>query len=142
MFRDIIKILFSKEALFMTNTIGNKIKMLRKRRNMTQEELGDRIGVTKATINKYETGVVVNLRRPTIEKLARALDTSPAYLMGWVDENNGNNISVNGSNNGDIHINSGSELSKEEKELLRIYASLDVKKRMDLLSYAFKLEEK
>lgn len=142
MFRDIIKILFSKEALFMANTIGNKIKMLRKRRNMTQEELGDRIGVTKATINKYETGVVVNLRRPTIEKLARALDTSPAYLMGRVDENNGNNISVNGSNNGGIHINSGSELSKEEKELLRIYASLDVKKRMDLLSYAFKLEEK
>lgn len=126
----------------MANTIGNKIKMLRKRRNMTQEELGERIGVTKATINKYETGVVVNLRRPTIEKLARALDTTPAYLMGWVDENNGNNISVNGSNNGGIHINSGRELSKEEKELLRIYASLDVKKRMDLLSYAFKLEEK
>lgn len=126
----------------MASTLGNKIKMLRKRRNMTQEELGDKIGVTKATINKYETGVVVNLRRPTIEKLAHALDTSPAYLMGWVDENNGNNISVNGSNNGGIHISNGRDLSKEEKELLRIYASLDVRKRMDLLNYAFELEEK
>ena len=125
----------------MANSIGDKIKMLRKRCNMTQEELGDKIGVTKATINKYETGVVINLRRPTIEKLARALDTTPAYLMGWV-ENSGTSVSVGGSNSGEIHINSARELSKEETELLRIYASLDVKKRMELLSYAFELEEK
>ena len=64
-------------------TIGDRIRTRRKYLDMTQEELGKRIGVTKATINKYETGIVVNLRRPVIESLAHALDTSPAYLMGW-----------------------------------------------------------
>lgn len=132
----------------MDNMIGNKIKSLRKQRGMTQEELGNKIGVTKATINKYETGVVVNLRRPVIEQLARALDTTPAYLMGWTDNSSNNNVNVNGSNNGvigqnsgEIHITNDRELSKEEQELLRIYATVNVKERMDLLGYAFSLEE-
>ena len=45
------------------------------------------VGVQKAAINKYETGIVINLKRSTIEKLANALDTSPAYLMGFVEKN-------------------------------------------------------
>lgn len=65
-------------------SIGAEIRRLRKRKGMTQEELGRKIGVTGATINKYETGIVVNLRRPTIESLAKHLDTSPAQLMGWI----------------------------------------------------------
>ena len=62
-------------------TIGKKIKRLRKERGMTQEELGREIGVQKAAINKYETGIVVNLKHDTIEKLARVLDVHPAWLV-------------------------------------------------------------
>lgn len=40
----------------MTDDIGVRIKARRKDVGMTQEELGKKIGVTKATINKYETG--------------------------------------------------------------------------------------
>ena len=50
----------------MTDDIGVRIKARRKDVGMTQEELGKKIGVTKATINKYETGVVINMKRPTI----------------------------------------------------------------------------
>ena len=67
-------------------TIGDKIKRLRKERGMTQEELGNLIGVQKAAINKYETGIVVNLKRDVIAKLARALEVNPVWLM---DENDG-----------------------------------------------------
>ena len=68
-------------------TIGEKIKRLRLERGMTQEELGKAIGVQKAAVNKYETGIVVNLKREIIQKLARTLDVNPVWLMdeedGW-----------------------------------------------------------
>jgi transcriptional regulator with XRE-family HTH domain len=69
-----------------TMTVGDRIKYLRIEKGMTQEELGEKVGVKNAAINKYETGIVVNLKRDMIVKLASALDTTPAYLMGWEDE--------------------------------------------------------
>lgn len=66
-------------------TTGDKIKMLRIQRGMTQEELGAKVGVKKSAIYKYENGIVVNLKRSTIEKLAKALDVSPSWLIGIED---------------------------------------------------------
>lgn len=62
-------------------TTGDKIKKLRKRLGMTQEELGNLIGVQKAAINKYESGVVTNLKQSTIAALAKALHVSPIELL-------------------------------------------------------------
>lgn len=67
-------------------TTGDRIRQLRLEHQMTQEELGARVGVQKAAIYKYENGLVVNLKRSTIEKLAAALDTTPTYLMGMEDD--------------------------------------------------------
>ena len=67
-------------------TTGQRIKQLRTAKNMSQEELGEKIGVKKAAINKYETGIVVNLKRSTIAKLAQVLETTPTYLMGFDDD--------------------------------------------------------
>lgn len=67
-------------------TIGDRIKALRISLDLSQEELGEKIGVKKQAIYKYETGIVVNLKRSTIANLADALHTSPAYLMGWVND--------------------------------------------------------
>ena len=67
-------------------TIGEKIKRLRKERGMTQEELGAAVGVQKAAINKYETGIVINLKREMIAKLASALDVSPFWLLNDDEE--------------------------------------------------------
>ena len=66
-----------------TMSTGERIRALRIQKGMSQEELGRRVGLKKAAINKYETGVVVNLKRSVIAKLADVLETSPAYLMGW-----------------------------------------------------------
>ena len=62
-------------------TTGEKIRQLRKEMGMTQEELGNMIGVKKAAINKYETGIVVNLKQSTIAALAKALNVSPIDLL-------------------------------------------------------------
>lgn len=63
--------------------MGEKIKFLRLDRNMTLEELGNKVGVGKSTVRKWETGMIANMKRDKILKVAEALDTSPAYLMGW-----------------------------------------------------------
>lgn len=62
-------------------TTGEKIKQLRRERGLTQEELGNLIGVQKAAINKYETGIVVNLKQSTILSIAEALHVSPIELL-------------------------------------------------------------
>ncbi len=66
-------------------TTGERIKTLRKEHNLTQEELGKMLGVQKAAIQKYEKGTVKNIKRDSLIKLARILDTTPEYILGWDD---------------------------------------------------------
>jgi len=65
--------------------IGDKIRQLREAKGMTLEELGNKVGVGKSTVRKWETGMIENMRRDKIKKVADALDTTPEYLMGWSD---------------------------------------------------------
>lgn len=66
-------------------TFQEKIKMLRKHKGMTLEEVGDLVGVGKSTVRKWENGDIMNMRRDKIASLAHALGVTPAYLMGWTD---------------------------------------------------------
>lgn len=70
----------------MTSHIGTKIKELRLLSEMSQEELGRRVGVQRAAIQKYEKGSVTNIPIPTIEKIANVFDVSPTYIVGWNDD--------------------------------------------------------
>lgn len=65
--------------------MGEKIKLHRELLHMTLEELGNKVGVGKSTVRKWENGMIANMRRDKIAKIASALNVSPAYLMGWVD---------------------------------------------------------
>ena len=62
---------------------GERIKELRLLFNMSQDELGRRVGVQRAAINKYEKGTVENIPIKTIEKMAQVFDVSPSYIVGW-----------------------------------------------------------
>lgn len=63
--------------------MGQKIYDLRNQKGMTLEELGTKVGVGKSTVRKWENGIIANMKRDKIAKVAEALETSPAYLMGW-----------------------------------------------------------
>ena len=65
------------------NTIGDRIKNLRTLSGLSQEELGNRVGVQRAAINKYEKGTVTNIPIQTIEKMASVFDVSPSSIVGW-----------------------------------------------------------
>lgn len=63
--------------------INDRIKLLRTKANMTQEELGDLLGVQKAAIQKYESGSIINFKLETIEKISEIFSVSPNYLIGY-----------------------------------------------------------
>jgi lexA repressor len=63
--------------------MGEKIYYLRTKNSMTLEELGNKVGVGKSTVRKWENGMIANMKRDKILKVAEALNTTPAYLMGW-----------------------------------------------------------
>ena len=66
--------------------MAQRIKQLRQDRGLTLEQVAEVVGVGKSTVRKWETGMIANMRRDKIADLAKALGTTPAYLMGWKEE--------------------------------------------------------
>lgn len=69
--------------------LGDKIKMLRIQQGLTLEEVGERVGVGKSTVRKWENGQIANMRRDKIALVAKALNVAPSFLMGWTDDASG-----------------------------------------------------
>ena len=61
--------------------IGQKIRDARLAKGLTQEELGNLVGLQKSAIAKYENGRVVNIKRSTPQKLAKALGLRGSDLI-------------------------------------------------------------
>ncbi|RGE09917.1 helix-turn-helix transcriptional regulator [Desulfotomaculum sp. OF05-3] len=67
--------------------IGKRIRIRREELGITQEELASKLGYkSKTTIAKIENGTNDIVQSKVIE-FAQALDTTPAYLMGWTQYN-------------------------------------------------------
>lgn len=106
-----------------------RIKELRLARGMTLEEVGNLVGVGKSTVRKWEQGIIANMKRDKIAKLARALGVTPSYLMGWDDEDHEEATAA------------GATLGKaardpQQVELLRVYQSLSDDNKAKLLQFA------
>lgn len=67
----------------MSLTIGDRIKNLRLEQEMTLQQVGDYIGVSRATVQRYESGEISSVPSDKIEKLADLFLVSPAVIMGW-----------------------------------------------------------
>ena len=61
--------------------IGAKIRAARIAKNMTQEELGEILGVQRSAVAKYENGRVVNIKRSMLKKISDVLDIPPFELI-------------------------------------------------------------
>lgn len=60
---------------------GQKIKKARLKKGLTQQELGELVGVQKSAIAKYENGRVINIKRGTLQKIAKVLNIRPSELV-------------------------------------------------------------
>lgn len=66
--------------------MADRIKERRIALGLTQEELGNKLGLQKSAIAKYENGRVENMKRSVIAKMAKVLECSPSYLMCWDED--------------------------------------------------------
>lgn len=67
--------------------IGERIKARRKEIRLSVSKLADMLGKDRGTIYRYEKGEIENLPLDVLEPLAAALQTTPAWLMGWEEKN-------------------------------------------------------
>lgn len=67
-------------------SMADNIKRLRTQHGMTQEELGKHLGVQKSAIRKYESGLVENIPRSSIQKMAVLFGVRPSVLMGFEED--------------------------------------------------------
>jgi transcriptional regulator with XRE-family HTH domain len=81
--------------------IGERIKNLRNKRNLTQEQLGKYLNVGKSTISQYEN----NINTPditTLIKIANYFNTSVEYLLGRIDDPRPLNEIINNSTSSEL----------------------------------------
>ena len=110
---------------------GTRIRELRIISNMSQEELGRRVGVQRASIQKYEKGTVENIPLRTIEKIANVFSVSPTYIVGW------DNLVVNPLS-AEVRVIQGIKrfYGTDAVNLLEVYSMLSSVGRKKLLAYA------
>lgn len=63
--------------------MGNNIKKFRKEQQMTLKELANKVGLTEATIQKYEAGNIKRVDIVMLAKIADALNVPPEEIPGW-----------------------------------------------------------
>lgn len=137
------------------SSFGERLKRLRKERDVTQAALAEYLGLVSSAVGKYET---IENSYPSVEaliKISEFFNVSIDYLLlgtSFYTESKGDN-NVNGlltnssviqaSRGGVVYSGDSNKfLSPEIVELLRIYNSLDGRSRLNLLNYAVELEER
>ena len=65
------------------DTIGKRMRLARINKQKTLEDIAKAVGVSRQTIQRYESGVIGNIPYDKIEGIAKALNVTPGYLMGW-----------------------------------------------------------
>ena len=116
----------------MEKGMAQRIKTLRQEKGLTLEQVADVVGVGKSTVRKWETGMIANMRRDKIADLAKALGTTPAYLMGWEEDDEKNDISP-----------SEPQLTEGEQLMLELFRRIPEDRQaaaLELLKAALKLQ--
>ncbi len=101
--------------------IGRRIKQRRIELGLTQEELGQRLGVKQSAISRLESDKD-NFSIERIIRAANALDTTPGYLTGWTDVSSGSTLHDGSDYRRTQLINYFSELDEVGKDKLLTYA--------------------
>lgn len=65
---------------------GERMKSVRKARGLSAEAVAKKLGVSPATVYRYEKGDIEKVPGDLLEPLSSILGTTPAYLMGWTDD--------------------------------------------------------
>lgn len=83
-----VKHAFAEAALSYSTmeTMGERIRQLRRAKQWTQQDLADRVGVSRAAVAQWESGETKNIKNVTFRRLVRELGTTEDYLVFGPDE--------------------------------------------------------
>lgn len=101
--------------------IKDILKSRRLELNLTLKDISEKVGVTIPTISRWESGDIANMRRDKIVSYAKALNISPAVIMGWEEP-----ASCNSSPAPAL------SLTQQEEKLIKNYRQLDADGREDV----------
>ena len=101
-----------------------RIKERRLELEMSYQDLSDATGISKSTLQRYETGYIKKVPINQIEILAKALRTTPSYLMGWEEPASCSSPPA-----------PALSLTQQEETLIKKYRQLDADGREDVDDY-------
>lgn len=101
--------------------IGKRIRLCREEAGITQEELGQTLGLNKSTIQRYETGKIVKIKLPILQAMANTLNVNPNYLALKTDNPQQNPSDDNISMMNNIDIKKRITLSSHELNVIEAY---------------------
>jgi len=116
----------SKEKERKHSTIGELLKIQRKKLDMNQRQLAHASGITPATISRLESGQVKELKSEALKRLAEALNVTVDYLVGRTVNLDPNEIV---------------RLDPNVEYILRVYERLSFKRREELRNFVSFLEK-
>lgn len=100
-------------------TIGERIRYRRKQLGLSADDLAAKLNKNRATIYRYESDEIEKLPASVLESLALALDVTPAYLMGWEDN--------------DTDLVNNKQLTPTQKEFIELLDAMPEDKQQMLL---------
>lgn len=72
-----------KDTSEQMKSIMKRIKERREFLKLSFQQLADLTGMSKSTLQRYETGNIRNIPLDKLEILAKALQTTPEWILGW-----------------------------------------------------------
>ena len=110
---------------------------LKKRRlelGMTLKNVADIVGVTESTVRKWEVGIIANMKKNKLEKLANALQTTIPYILGLEDNEDKKTSKIV---NKYIELENLVKSEKEKEDILE-----EILKNMEFIKFRIKSENK
>lgn len=115
----------------MSTDMGRKIRELREKRGLTQREVANAVGVTEATVSRWESGHINNMRRDKIQSLAKILQVSPLVIMGMKEQDPpaAPPSAQEAAEPYKAPLTKRDELTEHEREHIELYRELDERGR-------------
>lgn len=110
----------------MKMTIGQRIKNRRIELNLSVDEVAEKLNKNRATIYRYEKDDIKELPITVLEPLAKVLETTPADLMGWDNNNQEIQPVLLGSELNNIFAKLAEEYNKPKEYLISLFFSCDL----------------
>ena len=101
-------------------TTGERIRVRRKELGITADVLADNVGVSRSTIFRWENGFIEKMPIDKLVPIARVLQTTVGYLMGWDEDNK---VPASGAED------------EYENKAMHFFASLPENRKMEALNY-------